>query len=208
MVSRLAASRDAGSRRLEVGIGSLGGTGVLEELARTDVGHGEVPRLFASVISPGNPRLLARPSDTLAYSQRTVGAAHVQSPLPRCRWTRTIYGLHRQLIIREFLVRSDKGSSDLGRRPCRRPRGPRRQETRGDRTTAGSFPYSLRARPTSWHNLVFESSRGSALQHTEGGVLGPIMVATSSNQAVVAGLTSMLTASSLSRSSSWEISHP
>src|SRR5690349_7644362 len=56
-----------------------------------------------------------------------------------------------------------------------------------------SLTYSPRARPVS-ARLVFQSSRWLRHQHTEdSGFLGPSMVATSPNRAVVAGRTSILT---------------
>ncbi len=56
-----------------------------------------------------------------------------------------------------------------------------------------SLTYSPRAGPVS-ARLVFQSSRWLRHQHTEDpGFLGPSMVATSPNRAVVAGWTSMLT---------------
>src|SRR5262245_56474315 len=72
---------------------------------------------------------------------------------------------------------SDVCSSDLADRP--RPHS--------------ILTYSPRARPTS-SRLVFQSSRWLRHQHTEEpGFLGPSMVATSLNRAVVAGWTTMLT---------------
>src|SRR5688500_10007044 len=88
-----------------------------------------------------------------------------------------------------------KGSSDRGAtaaHPTTSP--PSYARTPGATLRLHSFrTYSPRAGPTS-SLLVFESTRWLRHQHTDdSGFLGPSMLATSSNRARVAGLTTMLT---------------
>ena len=117
-----------------------------------------------------------------------------------CRGSRDVRGMHHadqtgRSSTWGILVDRAKGSSDRGATAAHpTTSASENARTPGATVRLHSFlTYSPRARPTS-SRLVFQSSRWLRHQHTEeSGFLGPSMVATSSNRAFVAGLTTMLT---------------